>query len=72
VGGLLADRLVEQNHPAHEFIRALGGDQQLAVPSAVLLGGGDPQRLEAFGDRARALVGGEDALAARDQRSGGR
>src|SRR5690606_22951926 len=71
-GGLLADRLVEEDHAADELLGAPGREEQLAVGAAVLLGGLDRDRVEALLDGAAALVGGEDALAGRDERAGGR
>ena len=70
VGRLLADRLVEQDHAADVVGRALGAEQHLAVVAPVVLGGLHRDRVEALLDGAAALVGGEDALARRDQRPG--
>ena len=47
--------------------RALGREEHVAVRAAALLGGLDPDRVEALLDGAGALVGGEDALARRDE-----
>ena len=69
VGGLLADRLVEQDHAADVVGGARGREQHLAVRAAAVLGRVAADRVEALLDRAAALVGGEDALARRDQRA---
>ena len=66
VGGVLADRLVEQDHAADVVGRALRREQHLAVRAAAVLGRLAPDRVEALLDRAAALVGREDALARRD------
>ena len=66
VGGLLAQRLVVQDHAAHVVAEPAHGEQQLAIGAAVLLGVLDLDRLEALADGAGRLVGGEDAAAARD------
>jgi hypothetical protein len=42
----LADRLVEENYTADELTGALGGEQEFAVSTAVLLGGSDLHRSE--------------------------
>ena len=71
VGGLLADRLVEEDHAADEVGRARGREQHLAVRAPAVLGRLAPDRVEALLDRAAALVGREDALARRDERPRG-
>ena len=71
VGGVLADGLVEEDDAADVVADVLRGEQHLAVVAPVLLGGLDRDRVEALLDRAAALVGGEDALARRDERLGG-
>ena len=70
VDGPLADGLVEEDHAADELAHPLGGEQQLAVSPAILLGRLDLDGLEPLLDRPRALVCREDALALRDQRAG--
>ena len=60
-----------KDHAADVVGRALGREEHVAVRAAALLGGLDPDRVEALLDRARALVGGEDALPRRDERSCG-
>jgi hypothetical protein len=72
VGGALAQRLVIQDDAADVLGRPLGGEQQLAVGAAVVLGRGDLDGVEALLDGAAALVGGQDALARGDQRRRGR
>jgi hypothetical protein len=72
VGGPLAQGLVVEDDAADELGRPLGGEQQLAVVPAVLLGGLHLDRGEALLDGAAALVGGQDALAGGDQRPGRR
>ena len=52
--------------------QALARDEQLAVRPALLLGRLDADTLEAPRHRPRALVGGEDAATAGDERRGGR
>ena len=71
VGGALAERLVEQDDARDELARAGGGEQDLAVRAAVLLGRFDVDRREALLDRRRRLVGREDPLAGGDQGLGG-
>src|SRR5712692_10348141 len=44
----LPERLVEQDHSAHEFLYPLGGEEEIAVGAAVRLGALDPDRREAF------------------------
>jgi hypothetical protein len=68
VGGPLAQGLVIQNDAADELGRPLGGEQQLAVGAAVVLGALDLDGVEALLDGAAALVRGQDALARGDQR----
>ena len=68
VDGPLADGLVEEDHAADELAHPVGGEQQLAVGAAILLGRLDLDGLEPLLDRPRALVCREDALARRDQR----
>src|SRR6266571_6664879 len=68
VGRALADRLVEEDHAADVLLGAFGGEEQLAVGAPVVLGGLDPERVEALLDRAVALVRGEDPLALGDER----
>jgi hypothetical protein len=67
----LAQRLVEEDHAAHVLLDARGGEEQLPVCPAVLLRGLDLHGIEALLARARALVGGEQALARRHHGSGG-
>jgi hypothetical protein len=67
VGGLLADRLVVEDHAGDELFGAGGAEQHLAIGAPVVLGRRRIDRLEPLLDRARALVGGEDALARCDQ-----
>ena len=64
---LLADRLVEEDDAAHVVRHARGGEEHLAVAAAGLLSVRDAQRLEAAPDAGVTLVGGEDALARRDE-----
>jgi hypothetical protein len=71
VGCVLADRLVEEDHAADVVRCALGREQHVAVGAPVLLGRLDADRVEPLLDRAVALVGGEDALARRNERAGG-
>src|SRR2546428_346908 len=68
VGGLLADRLVEENDATDELLGSFSREQELPVSPASVLGGLDPDRVEPLLDRPRALVGGEDALAVGDDR----
>src|SRR5258706_13164795 len=44
----LPERLVEEDHPAHEFLYALGAKEQIAVGAAVRLGALDSDRFEAL------------------------
>ena len=71
VGRVLADGLVEEDDAADVVADVLRGEQHLAVVAPVVLGGLDRDRVEALLDRPAALVGGEDALARRDERLGG-
>src|SRR4029077_20877535 len=71
VVGLLADGLVEEDDPADVLLDARRGEEEVAVSAPVLLGRLDTDRVEALLDRARALVGGEDALPLGDERGGG-
>ena len=66
----LPDRLVEEDHPADPLLGALGGEQQIAVGTAVLLGRPDADRVEALLDRAAALVGRQDPFPRRNERPG--
>src|SRR5262249_56409203 len=66
----LADRLVEEDDAADVLLDALRGEQQLAVGAPVVFRGLDVDRVETLLDRAVALVGGEDPLALRDERTG--
>jgi hypothetical protein len=72
VGGGLADGLVVEDDAGDELGRLGGGEQQLAVGAAQVLGRLDVDGGEALGDGAAALVGGQDALAGGDQRRRGR
>ena len=72
VRGALADRLVEEDHPADVVLRAGRGEEQVAVCAPALLGRLDIDRVEALLDRAVALVGGENSLPRSDQRPGDR
>src|SRR5262249_53165519 len=67
----LADRLVEEDDAADVLRHARRREEHVAVRAPVVLGVLDPDRVEALLDRARALVGGEDALAFGDERLGG-
>jgi hypothetical protein len=71
VGGPLPDRLVEEDDAADERLDPRRGEEQLAVRAARRLGRVDADLREAPGDRAGALVGGEDALAGSDELAGG-
>ena len=66
-GALLSDRLV-----LHDDATDRGGgvgrrEQQFPIRAPALLGGADAERFEPLGQRARGLVGGQDALAIGDQ-----
>src|SRR5262249_60462987 len=67
----LADRLVEQDHAAGELLGALGSEEEVAIGAAIPLRRLDADLVETLLDRARALVGGEDALAGGDDGPGG-
>src|SRR5205823_4289840 len=71
-GRALPDRLVEQDDAADVLLDPLGGEEEVAIGAAVLLGRLDVDRVEALLDRAVALVGGENPLVLRDERAGGR
>jgi hypothetical protein len=64
----LADRLVVEDDAADELLRALGGEEEVAVGPPGLLRGLHVDRREALLDRPRRLVGGQDALARSNQR----
>ena len=66
----LADRLVEQDHAADVLPQPGGREQQLTVSPAGLFGGGDPDRVEPFADRAGGFVGGQDPLGGCHQGAG--
>ena len=70
VGGL-TDRLVVEDHPADRVLHLRRGEEELAVEPPVLLGRLDADRVEALLDRARGLVGGEDAPMVGDDRPRG-
>jgi hypothetical protein len=70
VGGRLADRFIEENHPADVRVDAGGPEQELAIGPAVVLGRRNADRLEPLLDGRRALVSGQDALARGDERIG--
>src|SRR6266853_5368381 len=59
----LPERLVEQDHSAHEFLYPLGGEEEIAVGAAVRLGALDPDRREAFFTRAARFVRRKQTLA---------
>jgi len=71
VARLLAEGLVEQDHPGDVLLGPGRGEQQPAVGTAVLLGALDVDRLEALLAGAARFVGGEHAFAARDHGRGG-
>ena len=66
----LADGLVEQDHAADELAHPVGGEQQLAVGAAVLLGRLDAMDLNRFSIVPELLVRREDALAGRHRSHG--
>src|SRR5581483_12149959 len=63
----LADRLVEQDHTADPFLRALRGEEKVAVRAAALFRRVDADRVEPALDRAAALVRRQDAPARCDE-----
>ena len=69
VGGVLPDRLVEEDHAADVLGGTVGGEQHLAVRAPPILGRLGVDRVEPLLDRPAALVGGEDPLARRDDRA---
>ena len=69
VSGLLADRLVVQDHAADVLGNARRAEQELAVRAAVVLRVVDADRIETFLDGAGALVRSEDAFPRSDQRA---
>src|SRR6185437_14061397 len=70
IARLLPDRLVVEDHTADRLFRARGGEEQLAVTAAVLLGGVQPDGVEALLDGAAALVRGQNPLALGNHRLG--
>jgi hypothetical protein len=60
---LLTQGLLVEDHARDELAHARRGEEQVAVGAAVLLGVLHLDGGEALGDRARALVGGEDPAA---------
>jgi hypothetical protein len=70
VRGLLPDRLVVEDHSPDVLLGPFGGEQQLAVGAARLLGRFDADRVEPLLDRPGALVRGEDPLAVGDDGPG--
>ena len=69
VAGLLAERLLVEDHAAHRLRQLRRAEQHVAPRTPVLLGGFDADRGETFGDRGIALVGGEQALGRLHHRS---
>ena len=63
----LADRLIEEDHPADIGLDVVGAEEQLAVIAAALLGRFELDGVEALFNRPGALVRGQDALAVGDQ-----
>src|SRR5258708_34980585 len=59
----LPERLVEQDHPAHEFLYALGAEEQIAIRAAVRLRALDPDRFEARLAGTARFVRREQSLA---------
>ena len=68
----LPDGLVVEDDAADVLLDAFRAEEEVAVGATVLLGGLDSDGVEPLLDRARALVGGEDALALGHDRAGGR
>jgi hypothetical protein len=66
--GVLADRLVEQDHSADELLDTGRGEQDLAVGAPELLCRFEVDRVEPLLNGRVALVGGEDALTGGDER----
>ena len=65
--GLLADRLVVEDDAGDVFRHRLAGaEHHLAVVAAIVLGVLDADRVEALLDRARGLVGRQNAAPRRD------
>ena len=71
VGGGLPDRLVEEDDSADPLLDSVSREQQLAVGAPGLLGRFDADRVEPLLDRAGALVGRQDPLPVRDERTCG-
>ena len=71
VFGLLAQRLVVQDHAADVVGGARGGEQHFAIGAARFFGRLQLDAVEALLDRAARLVGRQNALAFRDHRLGG-
>ena len=71
VGRALAERLVEEDDSSDVLLCALGREEEVAVSAPRLFVRLDADRVEAFLDRAAALVRREDSLAVRDDRLGG-
>src|SRR5207302_2758260 len=68
---LLADRLVVEDHPTDELGDPRSSEEELAIGAAIRFGVLDTDRVEAFLDGARALVGRKDALARSDESARG-
>ncbi len=68
VVGCLSNRLVVQDDAADEVLHPGRGKEKLAVIASALLRRLHTDRVEALLDRARGLVGGEDALVVGDDR----
>jgi len=68
--GALANGLVEQDHPAHELLDPLGGEQQVAIGAAVGFRTFGADRLEALLAGAAGFVGGQQPFALGDHGSG--
>src|SRR5580765_198650 len=71
VGRALAERLVEEDDAADVLLSAFGREEEVAVSAPRLFVRLDTDRVEAFLDRAAALVRREDSLTVRDDRLGG-
>src|SRR4030095_7069290 len=65
VVAVLTQRFLEQNPPREELLCAGRCEQQGSILAPRLVGGFDPDRLEALGDRGEASVTATGALAGR-------
>jgi hypothetical protein len=69
----LVERLIEQDDSTQSLLESflVGGEEQLAVDTPILLGILDRDGCEALTDGAGGFVGGEDSTAGFDDVSGG-